>query len=140
MSEEAERGVLSGMLHGAGQNAWHLAGLVTGGDFAFWHHARVWEGCWAVWDGASDEVPLDALWRWVLGQGIGADLGGPCWLADLYLDDPTGASCAYHARTVRWLSLRRQAVHRAREAIADAVDGRWGPADIPPCWGETPGP
>jgi replicative DNA helicase len=120
--ENAERRVLSGMLHQPDLSGFALMDLLTVDDLGFDHHRRVWAACWSVWDGKAGELELVELYYRLLPacQSFpGANVAG--WLAELWCEDGTGAECVYHAVRVRDLARRRGAIHAANEMVRDAI-------------------
>jgi replicative DNA helicase len=132
--EDAERVVLAGLLRqwAAVWREVRRAGLRRG-DLYHHRHLLVWDAAAGL--GASGR-PVSAVevWREVGRRGHwgewpqwGRDrtgrLGCAAWLVELLDVDPTGYWALEKAVRVRDLAARRRVIHRARQAIRDAIDG-----------------
>jgi replicative DNA helicase len=84
----------------------------------------------AVHELTCEGIPVDLVLVWErlrLRKWL-ADVGGKDYLAELWLEVPTGANAAYHAGVVRDCAVARALAHAASEVLRDALDRVW-PAD-----------
>lgn len=116
--EQAERVLLAGLMRERELvlRACEYSGVVVG-DLYFHAHQLVWG---AIWEGANGAAEVyRGLWL----DGVLLELGlrPALWLADVLDEDPTGAWCYTACRTIKDTSRRRDVIHKAREAIRDAM-------------------
>ncbi len=128
----AERIVIAGLMRAPDLNVKRMKGLLCSTDFAWVHHAWLFDTCHTMWKVRKQvPLPLDVIairiYRLTLrdngidAKDFGHNIGSV--LADIYESDPTGAWCVGKSRIVRSLAERRRIIHAAEVRIRDAVDG-----------------
>lgn len=128
----AERVVLCGCLREPGLVLPRLDELgFTEADFTTHRHRLVWRAVLELAGTGDGVVGPYSLWALLRGRGVLAELGAcpAAWIAGTWDCDPTGAWAVPEAVRLRWLTVRRDAVHAAAALARDAADGHLTPAD-----------
>lgn len=126
----AERVLLSGLLREPELNEEAFT-TVTVADLYVYSHRLVFGSAFDLWSAFRPVELAEIYYRLRLTGHLGElGLEPAVWLWDLFETDPTGADCLHAAHVVLELSVRRRAITRQRERLADLEAGRLSPAEL----------